>query len=56
MSITKTDTNNSKQTDGVSKEIGCTKCPYAGHIEVKECLDAYTNVAPHCKMYNHEHI
>ena len=27
------------------KEMGCTQCPYAGHIELKECSDAYTSVS-----------
>lgn len=38
------------------KEIGCTKCPYAGHIELKECPDAYTEVSQHCGLYKHEPI
>jgi hypothetical protein len=38
------------------KEIGCTQCPYAGHIELKECPDAYTEVSQHCGLYNHEPI
>jgi len=38
------------------KEIGCTECPYAGHIELKECPDAYTEVSKHCGLYKHEPI
>lgn len=38
------------------KEIGCTQCPYAGHIELKECPDAYTEVSSHCGLYNHNEI
>lgn len=38
------------------KEIGCTQCPYAGHIYLKECPDAYTEVSSHCGLYNHEPI
>lgn len=38
------------------KEIGCTQCPYAGHIYLKECPDAYTSVSKHCGLYNHEPI
>lgn len=36
------------------KEIGCTQCPFAGHIELKECPDAYTEVSQYCGIYNHE--
>ena len=32
--------------------VGCTKCPYAGHIELKECPDAYTEVSKYCNLYN----
>ena len=39
-----------------NKEIGCTQCPYAGHIELKECSDAYTEVSQYCGLYNHEPI
>lgn len=39
-----------------NKEIGCTQCPYAGHIELKECPDAYTEVSKYCGLYNHEPI
>lgn len=39
-----------------SKEIGCTQCPYAGHIELKECPEAYTEVSQYCGLYNHEPI
>lgn len=38
------------------KEIGCTECPYAGHIELKECPDAYTEVSRWCSLYKHEPI
>lgn len=24
---------------------GCTSCPYAGHLELKECPDAYTPIS-----------
>lgn len=34
--------------------IGCTECPYAGHIELKECPDAYTEVSDKCGLYKHE--
>lgn len=37
----------------MSREIGCTRCPAAGHIELKECPDAYTERAPYCGLYNH---
>lgn len=37
-------------------EKGCTTCPYAGHIELKECPDAYTEVSEKCGLYNHEPI
>lgn len=40
--------------DMANKEIGCTQCPYAGHIELKECPDAYTKVSKHCNLYKHE--
>lgn len=40
----------------MTKEIGCTQCPYAGHIELKECPDAYTEVSQHCALYKHEPI
>lgn len=33
---------------------GCSTCPYAGHIELKECPNAYTEKAKECKNYNHE--
>ncbi len=39
-----------------NQEFGCTKCPYAGHIELKECPDAYTEVSKYCSLYNHEFI
>lgn len=39
-----------------NKEIGCTQCPYAGHIELKECPDAYTEASKHCRLYNHDPI
>lgn len=39
-----------------NKEIGCTQCPYAGHIYLKECPDAYTEVSQHCGFFNHEPI
>ena len=42
--------------DNVTKEIGCTGCPYAGHIELKECPDAYTDVSEKCGLYIHEPI
>ena len=37
-------------------EIGCTQCPYSGHIELKECPDAYTTVSQYCGLHNHEPI
>ncbi len=37
-------------------KIGCTRCPHAGHIELKECVDAYTEVAEHCGAYNHNEL
>lgn len=37
-------------------KIGCTRCPYAGHIELRECIDAYTEVAEHCGAYNHNEL
>lgn len=40
----------------MTKEIGCTECPYAGHIELKECPDAYTEISQHCGLYKHEPI
>lgn len=39
-----------------NKEICCNQCPYAGHIELKECPDAYTDVSKYCGLYNHESI
>lgn len=38
------------------KKIGCTRCPYAGHIELKECVDAYTEVSKYCGMYDHNEL
>lgn len=38
------------------KVFGCTRCPYAGHIELKECLDAYTDKAPKCSLYDKHKI
>lgn len=35
---------------------GCTTCPYAGHIESKECVFAYTEDAKGCTLYSHEEI
>lgn len=35
-------------------EKGCSTCEYAGHIEIKECPDAYTEVAKGCNLYSHE--
>ena len=40
----------------MNNEIGCTECPYAGHIELKECPDAYTKVSQYCALYKHEPI
>jgi len=37
-------------------EVGCTRCPYAGHIEKKECPDAYTEKANKCNLYIREEI
>lgn len=37
-----------------SRPLGCTECPYAGHIELKECPDAYTEVSDKCGLYKHE--
>ena len=37
-----------------NKVIGCTECPYAGHIELKECPDAYTEVSEKCGLYINE--
>lgn len=34
------------------KVKGCTSCPYAGHIEIKECPDAYTDIAKKCNLYD----
>lgn len=34
--------------------VGCTKCPYVGHFELKECPDAYTDVSEKCGLYNHD--
>ena len=34
-------------------EKGCTSCPYAGHFELKECPDAYTDVSKFCGLYDH---
>jgi len=39
-----------------NKVIGCTECPYAGHIELKECPDAYTEVSKKCGLYKNEPI
>lgn len=35
---------------------GCTSCPYAGHIELKECPDAYTKVASGCRLFDRSEI
>lgn len=32
--------------------VGCSSCPYAGHLEKLECPDAYTEKARYCKMYD----
>lgn len=35
---------------------GCTSCPYAGHIELKECPDAYTKVSRECRLFDRTEI
>ena len=40
----------------MSKEKGCTTCPYAGHIDLKECPNAYTEKSKECGNYNHEQL
>lgn len=39
-----------------NRVIGCTECPYTGHIELKECPDAYTKVSKKCGLYKNEPI
>ncbi len=34
-------------------DIGCTRCPEAGHFELRECPDAYTERAKGCGLYDH---
>lgn len=46
--------NQKSEVTKMTKEIGCTQCPYAGHIELKECPDAYTEASQHCGLYKHE--
>ena len=39
-----------------SKEKGCSTCPYAGHFDLKECPNAYTEKSKECGNYNHEQL
>ena len=40
----------------MSKEKVCITCPYAGHIDLKECPNAYTDKSKECGNYNHEQL
>jgi len=35
-------------------EEGCTTCPCAGHFELRECPDAYTEKSQYCNLYSHK--
>ena len=37
----------------MDKVIGCSRCPFAGRIELKECPNAYTEVSKLCSFYDH---
>lgn len=40
----------------MNQEKGCTTCPFAGHIDLKECPNAYTEISEQCGLYKHEHF
>ena len=44
----------SEKTDKPKHEIGCYSCPNVGHFEKPDCMDAYTEKAHLCNLYDHK--
>ena len=40
--------------NGGNKVKGCLTCPYSGHMEIRECPNAYTEISHMCGMYSNE--